>query len=103
MFTEIMDATFDENVAKGLNIVLFYKKQCPFCNAMKKIITKFSERPAVADKGISYYQINREENPKSVAAMDVTRIPAVFVFRNGEKIHAKSGDVTYKDLERMIA
>ncbi|MGD9211062.1 MAG: thioredoxin family protein [Desulfobacteraceae bacterium] len=103
MFIELTDETFTGSVSQGLNIVVFYKDQCPFCNAMKKIITKFSQRPAVVGKTIGYFQINRETSPKSTEHMDVTRIPAVFVFRDGRKIHAKSGDITYKELERMIA
>ena len=103
MFTEISDDNFTDSVAKGLKLVLFYKDQCPFCKAMKKIITKFAERPAVAEKTIGYYQINRETCPKSTEAMAVERVPAVIVFRNGEKVHTKSGDITYKDLERMVA
>lgn len=103
MFSELNDDTFAGSTADGLNIVLFYKEQCPFCKAMKKIITKFSQRPAAADKQIGYFQINRETSPASTASMQVERIPAVIVFRDGVKTHAKSGDVTYKDLERMIA
>lgn len=103
MFTEISDATFTDSVAKGLNIVLFYKEKCPFCKAMEKIITKFADRPGVSEKGIRYFHINRETSPKSVEAMAVERVPAVVVFRDGEKIHTKSGDVTYKDLERMVS
>jgi thioredoxin-like negative regulator of GroEL len=70
---------------------------------MKKIITKFSERPTVADKAIGYLQINRETNPEAAAVWEVERIPTVLVFRQGEKIHARSGDLTYRDLERMVA
>lgn len=103
MFTEITDETFKKSVTGDLDIVLFYKDKCPFCKAMKKIITKFADRPAVAGKEIGYFQIDREANPKTVEAMAVERIPAVMVFRNGDRIHVKSGDVTYKDLEKMIA
>lgn len=103
MFTEINDDNFAESIAGGLKIVLFYKDQCPFCKAMKKIIGKFAERPAVAAREIGYCQINRETCPKSTKAMAVERVPAVLVFQGGEKIHAKSGDITYKDLEKMIA
>ena len=103
MFTEITDENFTESVTGDLDIVLFYKDKCPFCKAMKKIITKFAERPAVAGKAIGYYQIDREANPQSTADMAVERIPAVMVFRNGDRTHIKSGDVTYKDLEKMIA
>ena len=103
MFTEITDDNFAESITEGLNLVLFYKEQCPFCKAMKKIVTKFSERPAVVSKEISYYQINRETCPKTVEAMAVERVPAIVVFLGGKKIQSKSGDITYKDLERMVA
>lgn len=103
MFTEITDNVFSDSVAEGMSIVLFYKDKCPFCKAMQKIITKFADRPAAAGKQINFYHINRETNPDSVETMQVERVPTVFVFRDGEKLHSKSGDVTYKDLERMIA
>ena len=103
MFTEITDDTFKESVSSELDIVLFYKDQCPFCKAMKKIIGKFADKPAAAGKTIGYFQINRETNPEYVENLGIERIPAVLVFRNGDKIHAKSGDVTYKQLEKMIA
>lgn len=103
MFTEISDQNFQEKVRGELDIVLFYKDKCPFCKAMKKIIGKFAERPNVAARDLGYYQIDREANPKIVEKLQVDRIPAVMVFRNGDRIHAKSGDVTYKDLEKMIA
>ena len=103
MFTEITDDNFADSIAEGLNLVLFYKEQCPFCKAMKKIVTKFSERPAVASKEIGYYQVNRETCPQTTEAMAVERVPAIVVFLGGKKIQSKSGDITYKDLERMVA
>lgn len=103
MFTEINDDTFATSIASGHCLVLFYKDQCPFCKAMKKIIAKFAEKPGVGDKGINFLQINRETSPVTTEAMDVTRIPAILVFKDGVKVQSKSGDVTYKDLERMIA
>lgn len=103
MFTEINDDSFAASVASGHNLVLFYKEQCPFCKAMKKIVDKFAERPGVAEKGITFLQINRETSPAVTEAMAVTRIPAILIFKDGVKVHSKSGDVTYKDLERMIA
>jgi thioredoxin-like negative regulator of GroEL len=103
MFTEITDDNFTDSVAEGLSLVLFYKEQCPFCKAMKKIVGKFAERPAVASRQIGYYQVNRETCPQTVADWAVERVPAILVFRGGEKIHGKSGDITYKDLERMLA
>ena len=103
MLTEINDDTFKETVDGPLDIVLFYKDKCPFCNAMKKILTKFTGKPAAKGKPIRLFQINRETSPEMTEAMEVSRIPSVMVFRNGEKTTAKSGDVTFKDLEKMVA
>jgi thioredoxin 1 len=103
MFVEITDETFETSVAGGLSLVLFYKEQCPFCKAMRKIITKFSDMPAAGNKQIRYLEINSETNPRQMESLRVERIPSLFIFRDGQKMASKSGDVTYKELERMVA
>ena len=103
MITEIKDTDFGTAIASGLNIVLFYKDRCPFCNAMKKILVKFSGMPGAEGKNISYFQINRETSPRMTEALKVDRITALFVFKNGEKLAEKSGDVTYRQLEKMVS
>ena len=103
MLTEINDASFKENVSGPLDIVLFYKDKCPFCNAMKKILTKFADKPAAQGKPLRLFQINRETSPEMTEALGVTRIPSVMVFKGGEKTESKSGDVTFKDLAKMVA
>jgi thioredoxin 1 len=102
MIKELTDADFNGAIAQGLSIVLFYKEKCPYCNAMKKILTKFSGMPAAQNKDIQYFQLNREDCPEAVAALDVGRIPSLYIFRDGEKIAEKSGDVTYRQLEKMV-
>ena len=103
MITEIEDKDFESTIASGLSIVLFYKDRCPFCNAMKKILVKFSGMPGAKGKEIKYFQINRETSPDITASLDVERIPSLFIFRDGEKIAQKSGDVTYRQLEKIVA
>lgn len=103
MITEITDNEFDTSIASGLNIVLFYKDKCPFCNAMKKILVKFSGMPAAQGKDINYFQINRENCPSTTERLDVGRIPSLYIFKDGEKIAEKSGDVSYRQLEKMIS
>ena len=103
MIEELTDTRLKDAVAKGLSIVLFYKEKCPYCNAMKKILTKFSGMPAAQGKDIKYFQLNREDCPEAVAALDVGRIPSLYIFRDGEKIAERSGDVTYRQLEKMVS
>lgn len=103
MITEITDNEFEASIASGLNIVLFYKDKCPFCNAMKKILTKFSGMPAAQGKEIKYFQVHRENNPLATKNLDVGRIPSLYIFRDGEKVAEKSGDVSYRRLEKMIS
>ncbi len=85
MIKEITDAEFETSVAQGLNIVLFYKEKCPYCNAMKKILTKFSGMPAAKGKEISYFQLDRENCPKTVETLQVGRIPSLFIYKDGGK------------------
>ncbi len=103
MIEELTDTQLKDSVAKGLSIVLFYKEKCPYCNAMKKILTKFSGMPAAEGKDIRYFQLNREDCPEAVAALDVGRIPSLYIFRDGEVIAQRSGDVTYRQLEKMVS
>lgn len=103
MITEITDKEFESATASGLNIVLFYKDKCPYCNAMKKILVKFSGMPGAKGKEINYFQINRETSPEMTESLGVDRIPSLFIFRDGEKIAEKSGDVTYRQLDKMVA
>lgn len=103
MIIEITDNEFDPAMATGLNILLFYKDKCPFCNAMKKILVKFSGIPGAKGKDIQYYQMNRENSPKITKFLEVGRIPSLYIFRDGKKIAEKSGDVTYRQLEKMTA
>ena len=58
--------------------------------------------PAAKDKDINYFQLNREDCPETVQALDVGRIPSLFIFRDGKKTVEKSGDVTYRQLEKMV-
>ncbi|SMC99465.1 thioredoxin 1 [Desulfocicer vacuolatum DSM 3385] len=103
MIKELTDTEFESVVADGLNIVLFYKDKCPYCNAMKKILTKFSGMPAAQDKEINYYQLNREDCPATVKTLNVGRIPSLFIFKDGEKIAEKSGDITYRQLTKIVS
>jgi thioredoxin 1 len=103
MLTEITDREFEASTKEGLVIVLFYKEKCPFCNAMKKILSKFAGMPAVQGKDIKYFQLNRENCPETVEALGVSRIPSLFIYKDGEKIAEKTGDVTYRQLEKLVA
>lgn len=103
MITEITDKEFDASIASGLNIVLFYKDKCPFCNAMKKILVKFAGMPGAKGKTINYFQINRETSPRVTEQLAVGRIPSLYIFKDGEKTAEKSGDVTYRQLEKMVS
>ena len=103
MIKEITDTEFESATDAGLSILLFYKEKCPYCNAMKKILTKFSGMPSAQGREIRYFQLNREDCPETVARLGVGRIPSLFIYRDGEQIARKSGDVTYRQLEKMIA
>lgn len=77
-------------------IVKFYADWCPDCSALNHFI-----KPIIEEyRYIDWYELNRDEVPTASDENDVTGIPSLLIFKNGEKtahldpVNAKTpGDV----------
>jgi len=94
MIIEIKDSDFKEKIIGQYGLILFYKKICPHCKALKKVLEKFLA--AVPD--VSVMQIDSEENPATMAEMDISRIPTLLVVKDGEVVDRKVGLLNVRDL-----
>ena len=59
-------------------IILVHKKLCPHCQNMRKVIDKFM---AKSDGQVSLMVMDSEENPESMTALKVERVPAVVIVK----------------------
>jgi len=94
---ELTDADYREKLAGQNGIVLFYKKICPHCKALKKVIEKFT---AVVPSA-AIMQIDSEENLQAMADIDVSRAPTLLIIKNGEVAAKKPGLMNVRELTAL--
>ncbi len=95
---ELTDADFKSTLAGNSGILLFYKKICPHCKALKKVIEKVSAN----NPDLTVMQIDSEENPAAMADLEISRVPTLLVTRDGNIAARKSGLFNARELTALI-
>lgn len=95
---ELTDGDFKSALAENDGIVLFHKKVCPHCKALKKVIEKVS----TANPELTVMQIDSEENPTAMAELEISRVPTLLVTRGGKIAARKSGLFNARELTALI-
>ena len=87
MIEIITEAGYKDRLAATQNgVLLFFKKLCPHCKNMEKVLEKFG----AAKPGIALYGIDIEENAAAAAALGAEP-PTIFVIKGGEVKASKVG------------
>ena len=85
MIEIITEADYKDRLAATQNgVLLFFKKLCPHCKNMEKVL-------GAAKPGIALYGIDIEENAAAAAALGAERPPTIFVIKGGEVKASKVG------------
>ncbi len=95
---ELTDADFKAALAENSGLVLFYKKICPHCKALKKVI----EKVTAANPGLTVMQIDSEDNPVAMAELEIGRVPTLLVASGGRVTQRKTGLVNARELTTLI-
>lgn len=86
---ELNPESFSEIIRKPLALVDFYAVWCGPCRNMGRELEKFAaDHPEIA---IGKVNIEAEENQALAAQYDVSTIPSIFLFRNGEPVRHLTG------------
>jgi len=91
---ELTDADYKEHLSGSTGILFYYKKICPHCKALRKVVEKFS----AANAGAAVMQIDSEENPGAMEAMEVGKVPTLLVIKNGEIAARKVGLMNVREM-----
>jgi thioredoxin 1 len=84
---ELTDSDFKARLEQTTGLLLFYKKRCPNCRALEKMLEKFLS----ANAHIAYMRIDSEECPEAMKAFGTERVPAIFLLRDGQIVAKKVG------------
>ena len=95
MFTPIDDAGYEAALSGcEAGVLLFYKKLCPHCKNMEKVLEKFSAQAP----GVSLFSMDMVENPRAAQAFEAHRAPTILVIRNGGVTGRKAGLMNPKEM-----
>jgi len=96
MFTTLTDDTYQNTIADTDDgILICFKKQCPHCKNMEKVLEKFSRK----NEGISFFALDSEENPTALADLGAERAPTLVFIKNGAIATTKAGLMNPKELK----
>ena len=98
---KVTDEIFEEQVLKNEKPVLvdFWAEWCGPCKAIAPSLEELSEE--MSNK-LKVVKINVDENPSTSQAYSIRSIPALMIFKNGEKISEKMGALPKSALETWI-
>ncbi|NQU63140.1 MAG: thioredoxin family protein [SAR324 cluster bacterium] len=91
---ELSDADYTEKMTAKNGFVLFYKKICPHCKALKKVIDKLST--SIPDIDVMY--IDSEENPVAMEAIQVSKVPTLLIVKKGKVVAKKAGLMNVREM-----
>ena len=98
----VTDASFESDVLNADKPVLvdFWAEWCGPCRALTPELEKLA---AEHEDKIDVVKVNVDENPGIAAQYGITSIPAVFAFKDGEKVHSSIGAKPKPALEQEFA
>jgi len=96
---ELTNGEFKEFIKKGVSFVDFYADWCMPCMMMSPIIEELAE----TFKGrIKFGKVNVSENEELAESFNVSSIPNMKIFKNGEIAAEMVGAVSAEELENRL-
>lgn len=90
----LTDNDYQVGLERASGILLFYKKLCPNCKAMEKMLDKFF----AANPEINYLRVDSEESPAAMKSLGVERVPTLCIFKDGQLLSKKVGLMNLREM-----
>ncbi len=91
--------TFKSEIACGLVLADFYSDSCIPCKRMSPLLAELEERNA----DIKLVKLNVNYDEKTAAEYNVTSVPTMIFFKDGEERQRITGAVKKAQLEEILS
>ena len=98
--SELSDATFAAETAKGVTLVDFWAPWCGPCRMQAPILEGLAKQ--VGGK-VKICKLNVDDNPATAAGFGVSGIPTLIVFKNGKEVERLVGVQAAEVLTQHLA
>ncbi|MHB1414936.1 MAG: thioredoxin family protein [Chloroflexota bacterium] len=93
----LTEADYKQELGNASGVLMFFKKTCPNCRALDKMLDKFF----TANPGVPYLRIDSEETLGAMKDFDVERVPTIFVLRDGQVVAKKVGLMNVREMNEF--
>ena len=100
MIKHIQQADFETEIKEGVVLVDFYADWCAPCRMLGTVL---EELAAEMDEQVKFVKINVDNNTQLSVQQGVTNIPALLIFKDGEKQNTLVGFKTKEAIEEELA
>lgn len=95
MSIQLTDENYREAFAHtSAGLCIFFKKLCPHCKNMEKVLEKVAAREA----GLTILCIDSEESPAAMQAYGAERAPTILALKNGAVAATMTGLMNPKEM-----
>lgn len=91
---------FDRAVARGVTLIDFYADWCQPCRILAPVIETVARE---AHEAVTVAKVDVDREPTLAQRFEITSIPTVIVFRDGEPVEQLTGLVSGARLHEAIA
>lgn len=100
MIQKIFEEEFTEKVIKSEKPVLvdFFAEWCGPCKMLAPVLDVLQ----IDNEDYEFFKVNVDENPQLATAYEVSSIPNVLFFKNGEVVDRSLGFKTTEQLQELI-
>lgn len=95
----IIEEEYAKETAEGLVIVDFYAHWCSSCMTMNPILQRMAKEHS---EDIKIIKVNTDLSQKLTTQMEVTRLPTIFIYKDGEIKKRIVGALSQEELEKIL-
>lgn len=96
---ELQDSSFTNSVSSGITCVLFHNEESDLCRKMESNLGRVHNE---TNSDIRFYKLNYEKYPGKYGKYEISGVPSVLIYKDGQEIERITGIVSVSNLKMIL-